>query len=747
MLRTAYTDGACSGNPGPGGWAWAIAPTGEPFGVGGEARTTNQRMEIAAALEAVKALLPEGPVHIISDSTYVVNCFRDRWYASWQRNGWRNAKKQPVANRDLWEPLIELLPRRRRQRHLRVGQRSRHRSDEQLGGSAGGGGVAAPGRSAPGRLSRCGSGWTPEGRSPTWSPRPATSSRSPRCPTTPPGPWPPGSKATTATFLAHGTTVATNALLERTGAVVALVTNEGLEDVIEIGRQNRPSLYDQWADRPVPLVPRAWRYGVAGRLAADGTELTPLGAGARHRRRRGTPSPSACCTATSTRPTRSPWRAPSASGASTSTAPTRCRPSSASSSAPLTTVVNAYLRPVCGAYLRRLADLARRGAGDDLGRRARGPRRRRRPPRRPPAVRARPAACGRPPPWPPPTGSPAPSASTWAARPPTCASSRAARPSRRRRSWWAGSRCACPPSPCTPSARAAGRSPRVDAGGALAVGPASAGAVPGPACYGRGGTRPTVTDADLVLGRIPADGAFPGIGRLDLDAARRALADAGVRPDDVVTVVDAAMAEALRAVSVARGVDPAGLALVAFGGAGPLHACALADALGMEAVIVPARAGVLSAVGSPGRARPARPRALVGHAPRPRRASTAAARRWPPRPPPPSAAPGAVTTTTHRLPLRRPEPRAHRRGGRRLPRPPRPPQRLRPPAATRSRSWPSGPAPRWRRRCASTTCRAWPAPAAVGPTVIAEPDCTIWLPAGWRADPGAAGALILRRTS
>ena len=78
------------------------------------------------------------------------------------------------------------------------------------------------------------------------------------------------------TMLAHGTTVATNALLERRGAAVALITNAGLEAVIEIGRQNRPSLYDQWADRPEPLVPRAWRLGVAGRLAADGTELEPL---------------------------------------------------------------------------------------------------------------------------------------------------------------------------------------------------------------------------------------------------------------------------------------------------------------------------------------------------------------------------------------------------------------------------------------------------------------------------------------
>src|SRR5438128_2086738 len=77
--------------------------------------------------------------------------------------------------------------------------------------------------------------------------------------------------------LAHGTTVATNALLERQGAAVALVTTAGVEDIIEIGRQNRPSLYDQWADRPQPLVPRPWRLGVPGRLGADGTELAPLG--------------------------------------------------------------------------------------------------------------------------------------------------------------------------------------------------------------------------------------------------------------------------------------------------------------------------------------------------------------------------------------------------------------------------------------------------------------------------------------
>lgn len=106
-----YTDGACSGNPGPGGWAWAVAPGGEPCGSGGEAHTTNQRMEIMAVLEALGSL--DGPLTVVSDSTYVVNCFRDRWYERWMTNGWRNSKKEPVANTDLWKPLVEIYLRRR----------------------------------------------------------------------------------------------------------------------------------------------------------------------------------------------------------------------------------------------------------------------------------------------------------------------------------------------------------------------------------------------------------------------------------------------------------------------------------------------------------------------------------------------------------------------------------------------------------------------------------------------------------
>jgi N-methylhydantoinase A len=134
---------------------------------------------------------------------------------------------------------------------------------------------------------------------------------------------------------------------------------------------------------------------------------------------------------------------------------------------------------------------------------------------------------------------------------------------------------------------------RRDAGGALRVGPESAGARPGPACYGNGGTEPTVTDANLLLGRLPS--RLAGGLDLDRDAAARALA--GLDPADVVRAVDAEMLRALRVVSVERGRDPRDCALVAFGGAGPLHACALADELEIGTVLVPEDAGMLSALG------------------------------------------------------------------------------------------------------------------------------------------------------
>ena len=106
-----YTDGACSRNPGPGGWAWAVAPDGMPRGSGGDPHSTNQRMEIRAVLEAMRSLNAE--LVIVSDSTYVVNCINKKWYATWQRNGWRNSQRQAVANQDLWKPLIDLYDPRK----------------------------------------------------------------------------------------------------------------------------------------------------------------------------------------------------------------------------------------------------------------------------------------------------------------------------------------------------------------------------------------------------------------------------------------------------------------------------------------------------------------------------------------------------------------------------------------------------------------------------------------------------------
>jgi len=97
-----WTDGACSGNPGPGGWAWVTEDGRQASG--GALATTNQRMEIQAALEAVRSL--DGPLTVVSDSTYVVNCFRDGWWRGWLARGWLNSGKKPVANRDLWEPLV-----------------------------------------------------------------------------------------------------------------------------------------------------------------------------------------------------------------------------------------------------------------------------------------------------------------------------------------------------------------------------------------------------------------------------------------------------------------------------------------------------------------------------------------------------------------------------------------------------------------------------------------------------------------
>ena len=230
-----------------------------------------------------------------------------------------------------------------------------------------------------------------------------------------------------AGILAHGTTVATNALLERRGAAVALVTNAGLEDVIEIARQDRPSLYDPWADRPEPLVPRSARFGVAGRLGADGRELAPVDLSALPvgALLAAEPSPAvAVCLlhsdldATHERAVAAVLRERGLDV----TCSHEVSPEFREYERTVTTVVNAYLRPVCRAYLQPARrPLASEVARHDLGRRARRAWRRRPTARPPCCCPGRRPGCGRPRPSPPPTGSPARSASTWAARPPTCA--------------------------------------------------------------------------------------------------------------------------------------------------------------------------------------------------------------------------------------------------------------------------------------------------------------------------------------
>jgi N-methylhydantoinase A/oxoprolinase/acetone carboxylase beta subunit len=549
-------------------------------------------------------------------------------------------------------------------------------------------------------------------------------------------------------FLAHGTTVATNALLERRGAAVALVTTEGLADVIEIGRQDRPSLYDQLASRPEPLVPRVWRYEVAGRLAADGSELAPVDPGRLPAVDPAVEAVAVCLLHADIEPVqeRVVAEALRSRGHDVSCSH-EVSPEMREVERTVTTVINAALRPLCRAYLRGIADLSDHAlvmtsAGGLL-----------------PAAEAAelPAALllsG-------PAGGVRAGAAAAAANGfadaitfdmggtstdvclvvgggPAPAAEREV----------AGFMVRFPALDVHTIGAGGGSIARIDPGGALVVGPQSAGADPGPACYGRGGVDATVTDANLVAGRISADAAFGGL-RLDAGAAAGALDHAGVTADGVIAVVDANMERALRAVSVERGVDPRGLALVAFGGAGPLHACALAEALGMPAVIVPARAGVLSAVGlltAPRRRDVVRswpsPQDHAGLAEALAMLGTEAARLVGP------GGGGAATTIQTAMDCRY-RGQSHeltvpsvgefhdehrRRNGYARPGEPVEVVALRA-AATRPPTVAADDLPTATRLESEVR----------GPAVIAEPDCTIWVAEGWTAHAGEGGALLMHR--
>jgi len=395
----------------------------------------------------------------------------------------------------------------------------------------------------------------------------------------------------------HGTTIATNALLERRGARTALVTNEGFEHVLHLRRQTRAHLYRPCVEHPPALVPLERCVGVRGRTGPSG-ELVPLDLDT-------LPDIDAEAIAVSllfsfrdSEPERAVaaelrQRYPDAHVVASHEVAPEFREYERAS----TTAVDAYLGPVLSRYLVALADacavaglrepLVMRSSGglatlDEAASHAAF------------ALLSGPAAgvvgaariaelAGFP---------SALSFDMGGTSTDVCAIVDGI--AQREHERLVGGLPVRLPTLAVHTVGAGGGSiVWLDEGGALRVGPESAGAEPGPASYGRGGTRATVTDANLLLGRLPA--VLPGGIELDVAAAERALD--GVDPAAVVDVVNAEMVRALRVVSVEQGLDPRDFALVAFGGAGPLHACALAEELDMTNVLVPAAAGVLSALG------------------------------------------------------------------------------------------------------------------------------------------------------
>ncbi|HSJ72277.1 MAG TPA: hydantoinase/oxoprolinase family protein [Acidimicrobiia bacterium] len=399
--------------------------------------------------------------------------------------------------------------------------------------------------------------------------------------------------------LIHGTTVATNALLEQKGARTVLVTDAGFEDVIEIARQDRPSLYDPFHDRPEPLVARSDRIGVDPQAeAVDVGEAESI---------------AIACIDGHRAPERERGIAEMVR-ARGSTVPI----SLSSEVAPefreyeriSTTVLNAYLAPVTSRYLEALHDeivgaglagsvsvmrssgglmslhdaanlpaavllsgpaggvVAARAVADSLGYHA------------------------------------VVSFDMGGTSTDVCLIEDGVIDISYERSV-AGYTCRLPSAGIHTVGAGGGSVAWIDPGGALRVGPRSAGAMPGPACYGRGGSEPTVTDANVVLGRIDPGGSFGGSIAVDEALARRAIrpiaSSLSLSIEDaslgIVAIAEEVMAGAVRSVSVDQGADPTHATLIAYGGAGGLHASAVARSLGMAGVAVPVHAGVLSAIG------------------------------------------------------------------------------------------------------------------------------------------------------
>jgi N-methylhydantoinase A len=435
----------------------------------------------------------------------------------------------------------------------------------------------------------------------------------------------------TELILLHGTTVGTNTLLERKGARTALVTTAGFEDAVEIGRQARPKLYDFFFDRIEPLVTRELRFGIQERTAADGeilrspsiTELNSLAA----RVAQSNPEAVAISLLFSFANATNERAAAEALvhlGVPLSISH-QILPEFREYERTSTIVINAYLQPVMGRYLGNLerglqaSRVRRRASGSNVVTDLE------------PTTNIFVMQS---------SGGITPLAT--AAREPvrTVVSGPAggvvgAAASARRSGFdniiafdmggtstdvslvegeiktasdaqIAGLPISVPMLDIHTVGAGGGSLARFDAAGVLRVGPESAGADPGPICYGRG-TQPTVTDANLLLGRLQPTKFLGGEFTLDLERTRRVTREwlkkqkANLSLEKfaagVVRVVNSTMEKAIRVVSIERGRDPRQFALVAFGGAGGLHACALAEALSIPHVIVPALPGALSALG------------------------------------------------------------------------------------------------------------------------------------------------------
>jgi len=426
-------------------------------------------------------------------------------------------------------------------------------------------------------------------------------------------------------ILLHGTTVGTNALLQRKGANVALITTAGFEDAIEIGRQARPRLYDFFFDRVPPLVARELRFGVMERVSAEGAILQSPSAEDLTRLREAVRAAGPEAMAVSLLFS---FANPENESAVAAALGTLAKPLSVSHKIlpefreyerTSTVVVNAYLQPLMQGYLEKISDRVG-NLGSCTG--AIGEKRL-------PRIFVMQSSGGI-------------TAVEAAAREPVRtvlsgpAGGLVGAAAMARRSGFprvlsfdmggtstdvalvkgevrpgsqaevAGFPVAVPMLDIHTVGAGGGSLARFDAGGALRVGPESAGADPGPICYGRG-TQPTVTDANLLLGRLRANRFLGGEFRLDIERTRHLttewLKQQGSRltleqfSTGVVAVVNANMERALRVVSIERGYDPREFALVAFGGAGGLHACELAEALAIPTVILPAQPGALSAFG------------------------------------------------------------------------------------------------------------------------------------------------------